>query len=395
MIPESDIDPLLLAQYLRGSRADAVTTAVSAWVAADPSRTATLESLGRLQESLSVDLAHVETQRSEQWTALVQRLEAETGAPMMLSPAATVTSSELRRSSIALHDRQHGHRLGNAVRQGVGRHEGRRRTWIGGAVAAGVVAGVVASVAMWGVVRSTHSSLPTAAKEYVAAPGQQMLVTLADRTQIRLAPGSRLRVASSFNRTTRTVTLQGEAWFHVRATASVPFTVQTKNVITTVLGTTFAIRARNEEPVRVAVDDGRVSVGNRRSSMVLAAGTAARVTDSTMTRATATEPTQYTDWTAGQLVFNGASVPDVLATVGQWYGYDFRLADSALARRNVSVSFKMTDPADMMMLLKDVLDADLKFDGNTVTVVRRTTRSIDTKGHSSHSPLTPSVEMGK
>jgi len=253
----------------------------------------------------------------------------------------------------------------------------------------------VSAAGVWIVMQSSWHGSSERIRDYVAASGQQRVITLADSTQIRLAPGSRLHVVSEFNRTSRQVALTGEALFRVHASPVTPFTVRTGRVVTTVLGTTFAIRARAGEPIGIDVQEGRVSVENPRSAIVLAAGTAAQVTDSTVTQTTAHEPTQYTDWTQGQLVFNRAPVPDVLATVGQWYGYRFQLMDSVLAKRNLSVSFKMADPAEMMAILKDVLDADLRFDGTTVTVVRRTDRRIDATRHSWHQQFTPSVEMGK
>jgi len=253
-----------------------------------------------------------------------------------------------------------------------------------------IVAAAVALV--WGTVRTI--AFPKRPIDVVTTAGQQATLTLKDGTSVRLAPASRLRVASGFDRR-RDVDLIGEAWFDVAAAHGIPFVVHTGRVTTTVLGTVFTVRARDAGRVDVHVDNGRVRTTNARSSVVVDAGATVRVTDSTAVLVASPDPRQYTDWERGQLVFNGISVSDVLATVGQWYGYRFTLTDSTLANQPISVRFKIADPAEMMMLLKDVLDVDLRFDSKTVTLVRRTGHRASPKMHSRYQQFTPSVEMGK
>lgn len=91
-------------------------------------------------------------------------------------------------------------------------------------------------------------------------------ITLVDGSTITLQPKSEIIVRKHFNRRWREVELKGEAFFHVKRDPSRPFFVYAGEVVTKVLGTSFIVRAyENDKDVTVAVKTGRVSVyANRR-----------------------------------------------------------------------------------------------------------------------------------
>jgi ferric-dicitrate binding protein FerR (iron transport regulator) len=189
-------------------------------------------------------------------------------------------------------------------------------------------------------------------------------VTLRDGTIITLAPLTQLTVASTFGRETRQVRLTGEAYFTVRTSAGVPFVVKTGAVSTTVLGTAFSVRRyAADDTVRVIVDAGKVVAAGHGIPVAVSAGRMARVTDSTATSTVASDLHTYTDWAHGYLVFKDAPIPEMLSTVGRWYGYQFKLADSSLATQHVSIALKVSDPTDMMLALKATLRVTMAFDG--------------------------------
>lgn len=86
-------------------------------------------------------------------------------------------------------------------------------------------------------------------------------MTLSDGTIVTLKRGSKLQVARDFGLQTRTVYLNGDAFFEVQKDAQHPFLVFAGGVVTKVLGTSFNIRAySNEENTLVAVRTGHVTV---------------------------------------------------------------------------------------------------------------------------------------
>jgi transmembrane sensor len=128
--------------------------------------------------------------------------------------------------------------------------------------------------------------------------------------------------------------------------------------------------------------------------VTLVAGSLADVTDSTASATKVTDLGPYTDWTQGRLVFDHTPVPVLLSVVSRWYGYQFRLADSALANERVSVVFRVSEPKEMLLMLKAVLDASMTFDGKVVTVSVRTS-GPRTPARRTDVPQPPEMEMGR
>ncbi|MFD1145069.1 FecR family protein [Larkinella insperata] len=92
-----------------------------------------------------------------------------------------------------------------------------------------------------------------------------VLVRLPDGSTVRLQPNSRLQHGASFGQGVRAVLLTGEAFFDVVSNPKVPFLVYARNVVTRVVGTSFTVKAFDENPqVTVAVRTGRVTVYSRK-----------------------------------------------------------------------------------------------------------------------------------
>jgi ferric-dicitrate binding protein FerR (iron transport regulator) len=73
-------------------------------------------------------------------------------------------------------------------------------------------------------------------------------------------------------------------------------------------------------------------------------------------------------WTNGELAFHDALVATVLADVGHWYGYQFRLNDSTLAGQRITTVLETNHTAHVLAMLEDLLDVSMTVDGNIVTV---------------------------
>lgn len=93
---------------------------------------------------------------------------------------------------------------------------------------------------------------------YTSAEDTQ-LITLADQSKITLFPHSELTVSSSYNQTDRQVQLKGKAFFAISKNKQLAFTVQTKDLETSVLGTSFII-AENKMSTAIEVRTGKVKV---------------------------------------------------------------------------------------------------------------------------------------
>ncbi len=196
---------------------------------------------------------------------------------------------------------------------------------------------------------------------YTAGIGQRITVTLADGSRVTLAPQTTVLVSPTFSKSTRTVSLIGEAHFDVVAGHRQPFIVQTGTVKTRVLGTRFVVKHyRNDRFVHVAVETGKVSVGSAVSlHSVVAAGRVAWLVDSGVVISTGSNLSDYTDWMNGQITFNGTPLPEALVTLHRWYGVKFMVADSSLAALQLSGTIPHGSLEDLLRNLKDLLDVSL------------------------------------
>ena len=179
------------------------------------------------------------------------------------------------------------------------------------------------------------------------ATASALPLALADGSRVTLQPGSSLRYPARFGPgQQRVVELQGEAFFAVFHDASRPFRVLTDKLETTVLGTSFTVRAVAGQPeATVAVRTGRVRVQPRSNQPAAPAAAVVLRPNQRVVYAPAaptlrpvlvTEPALLH---AQPLVFNERPVTEVLGTLQAGYGVPIRYDGAALAGCTVSLAF--------------------------------------------------------
>jgi len=244
-----------------------------------------------------------------------------------------------------------------------------------------LLAGIVVNVIPWhgsdGSSRMTRSSQST----YVTHRGEMARVVLPDGGRAMLGPATTMRVYSG--RSGTDVWLDGEALFAVAHRSAAPFIVHTVGAATRVLGTTFFVRRYDSDQMsRIAVREGRVAVRAEPSashtipldhSMVVAEQyTVATVDDSGRVHVMSdADTTAYTAWVTGDLVFRRTPVHEIIADLGRAYDADIRLADTSLARRELTwkVSTRSLSLAGAMEALSAVLNAHVVRSGATLTII--------------------------
>jgi transmembrane sensor len=108
----------------------------------------------------------------------------------------------------------------------------------------------------------SHASEPL--DEIVNDTDQSRLVKLSDGSAVVLKSKSRISFPHQFNPEKREVYLLGEAFFQIRKNPHQPFYVYANELVTKVLGTSFHVRAyEDDKEVSVVVKTGKVSVFTR------------------------------------------------------------------------------------------------------------------------------------
>jgi len=104
------------------------------------------------------------------------------------------------------------------------------------------------------------SASPAALAETVNSTNRPLRLVLSDNSLVILSPNSSLKYAPHFTTTERRVYLTGEAQFNV-VKKTIPFKVYAGGLVTQVLGTSFVVRAYEQDAkATVQVRSGRVSV---------------------------------------------------------------------------------------------------------------------------------------
>jgi transmembrane sensor len=102
----------------------------------------------------------------------------------------------------------------------------------------------------------------------LAATNTSQVDTLPDGSVITLNRHSSLNYAGAFNKKSRTVELQGEAFFNVTPDKNKPFIVNVNGITVTVTGTSFNIKTQGIK-TEVIVETGTVQVSNHKQTIAL------------------------------------------------------------------------------------------------------------------------------
>lgn len=178
-------------------------------------------------------------------------------------------------------------------------------------------------------------------QEYVEIrtnPGMVAEANLPDGTKVWLNSGSSLKHPVKFTGDTRTVELDGEAYFSVRKDRSKRFVVNTPfNIQTEVLGTEFNMEAyRTDSVVRTTLVSGSVRLsflgkGDTKETFVMKP-------DEEFVYNTATHEARaeksyveiYTAWKNGQVVLKNTSLAETLKILSKRFNVEFIVKDSTL-----------------------------------------------------------------
>ncbi len=255
------------------------------------------------------------------------------------------------------------------------------RFWMSGsrAVAALVLAAV--ATASYVAVHGRRTRRATPGQEYRTMAGERAHVTLADGTQLTLAPDSRVQVAADYPRH-RALSLDGEAYIEAVHDPARPLTVRTGTAVVVDIGTRFDVRAyASDTTVRVVVADGAVglssglAVRSTKAGTIVTAGDMATLSAMGAVRVVSRVPVAYyLGWTEGRLVFTDARLVDVLPELSRWYGLDLHVDDAALGRGRLTTTIHGGSVDEMLDAIALVAHAQYVRNGRRVTFFPANTR---------------------
>lgn len=187
--------------------------------------------------------------------------------------------------------------------------------------------------------------------------GAKSQIKLPDGTLVKLNSGSMIKYPSIFDGDLRSVELNGEAYFEVVKIKSKPFVVNTANMKTTVLGTSFSIKSYDERETNISLLEGSVLVNAYGEEKILKPGQKLSLIKNTIE----IEDYDFNEdfgWKEGILYFNDASAKEVFDKLKLWYGAEFSFGSIDLPRLKYSGFYKNQDLETVL----NGLGYSLKFD---------------------------------
>lgn len=194
----------------------------------------------------------------------------------------------------------------------------------------------------------------------IAPKGQRLTFILPDSSTVILNSGSEIKYSSDFAKR-RTIFLKGESFFKVTKNAKAPFVVKTTDFEVKVLGTEFNVNSTTSDQ-RVSLEKGKVNVFPKESKDEINLLSNEELVWNARTKAVIKrnfDVLKCLAWKDNILLLDDEKNEDVLSKTNQFYGINFVITDSAIAKQHIRGAFKNQTIDAFMTSLAFISDLSL------------------------------------
>lgn len=237
------------------------------------------------------------------------------------------------------------------------------------AVAAAVL--VIITGTLW-FFKAQKNNVKVSFTEIHTARGQRKTIVLSDGSKITLGNSSSLRYPNVFPDHLREVFLEGEGFFDITHDQARSFNVVAGKLNIQVLGTSFNVRHDpDDQCIDVVVATGKIRVNARsdRKNWMLTPGQLLSyniLTGKAMQRLV--NPSDYTGWQKGELIFKDEPLGDICKRLEQWYNVKITVKSPSLKNRPIRLKLKNESLQTVFKMLAMVGDFKYEIKDKTVLV---------------------------
>ena len=201
--------------------------------------------------------------------------------------------------------------------------------------------------------------------ENVSVPyGAKTSLVLPDGTEVWLNSGSTISYPKRYG-DTRNVDLAGQAYFHV-VKNSKPFIVKTKYGGVEVTGTSFDVKAYDDDSFETTLVEGSVKVKNINNKFInLDPGQQAILTDDNKFLLKNVNTELFTSWKDGKLIFVNEPFEKVAKQLERWYNVKIELQGERLKKLGYTGTIEMETFGEVLELINTTAPITHKFDKNS------------------------------
>lgn len=156
--------------------------------------------------------------------------------------------------------------------------------------------------------------------------GQKADIILADGTKVYINSDSRIVYDNTYNKKTRMVSLEGEAYFEVAKDKEKPFIVKANGINVQALGTSFNIGAhKDDKSVAVILISGKVKVDDGRHEAYMKPNErlVCNLTNGQFEKSELHPNASYLLWRSNELAFYGESFEEICTMLTRMYNCKF------------------------------------------------------------------------
>lgn len=202
--------------------------------------------------------------------------------------------------------------------------------------------------------------------------GQISEIVLPDGSTVWLGAASSLEYPETFSDEERTVSLTGEAYFDIESDITRPFVVESGPISTVVTGTSFNVKAYQEdETVEITLLTGSVEVTSRDEGVTRSLQPDQRISwekSSGLGVAEATDAAISISWIDHEFLFIRDSFRTIAKTFERWYGVDFIFMDEDLAEETFVYHFRGLSLENSLKVLNEMADFNYEISGRQVYI---------------------------
>lgn len=207
--------------------------------------------------------------------------------------------------------------------------------------------------------------------EYKTQIGQIQTITLNDGTTVTLNAASQLIVPRFFNGNTRTVQLEGEAYFEVTKDSLHPFIIKTLTTTTEVLGTKFNLSAYTNDATTLTLNEGKVlfyKQGDHKNDGVIVVPNQQVVLKNNILETKEVSSSFSKAWAQKQFVYTTTTVKEVMHDIERFYGVTIKIEKQGLENRLYRGKHNNPSLQDLMQKISFVLKFKYRSEGRIITI---------------------------
>lgn len=197
--------------------------------------------------------------------------------------------------------------------------------------------------------------------------GREVKIILPDSSTVRLNSNSRLLYTQTA--AYRKATLEGEAFFDITHDAVHPFMIQSGEVVSQVLGTSFNIKNYQGELPHIALLRGSLKVSAPQQEKIIEPGDEAMITANGNISIKKVSTTDMAAWTKGEFIFDQLPVAEVVRELGRSYNLNVKTPNKELPQLYIHFRCsRQTDIQTIVSMLNDVSGLHIQKQGNTLII---------------------------